>query len=62
LGLLQPVWKDDFDIQGGNLMLVGDRMSQPVITITPHASLDDAWQLMSREKSAACPWWIKRGR
>ncbi len=36
-------------------MFVGDRMSSPVITITPAASLDDAWRLMNREHISRLP-------
>jgi acetoin utilization protein AcuB len=43
-------------------MLVSDRMSHPVITITPQASLDDAWQLMSREKISRLPVVDKKGK
>jgi acetoin utilization protein AcuB len=43
-------------------MLVSDRMSHPVITITPQASLDDAWQLMSQEKISRLPVVDKKGK
>ena len=43
-------------------MLVGERMSHPVITITPQASLDDAWQLMSKEKISRLPVVDKKGK
>jgi acetoin utilization protein AcuB len=43
-------------------MLVGERMSHPVITITPQASLDDAWQLMSTEKISRLPVVDKKGK
>jgi acetoin utilization protein AcuB len=43
-------------------MLVSDRMSQPVITISPQASLDDAWQLMSVEKISRLPVVDNRGK
>jgi acetoin utilization protein AcuB len=43
-------------------MLVSDRMSHPVITITPQASLDDAWQLMSEEKISRLPVVDKKGK
>jgi len=37
-------------------------MSHPVITITPQASLDDAWQLMSTEKISRLPVVDKKGK
>jgi acetoin utilization protein AcuB len=43
-------------------MLVSDRMSHPVITITPQASLDDTWQLMSEEKISRLPVVDKKGK
>lgn len=43
-------------------MLASDRMSHPVITITPQASLDDAWQLMSQEKISRLPVVDKKGK
>ena len=43
-------------------MLVGERMSKPVITIHPQASLDDAWQLMSSEKISRLPVVDKKGK
>jgi acetoin utilization protein AcuB len=43
-------------------MLVSDRMSHPVITIHPQASLDEAWQLMSREKISRLPVVDKKGK
>jgi acetoin utilization protein AcuB len=36
-------------------MLVGDRMSHPVITISPKASLDDTWKLMKNEDVSRLP-------
>ncbi|TLN19111.1 CBS domain-containing protein [bacterium] len=42
-------------------MFVGDRMSYPVITITPAASLDDAWRLMNREHISRLPVVDNRG-
>ena len=43
-------------------MLVGDRMSHPVITISPQASLDDAWKLMTNEHISRLPVVDKNGR
>lgn len=43
-------------------MLVGDRMSHPVITTTPQSSLDDAWKLMTREHISRLPVVDQRGR
>lgn len=43
-------------------MFVGDRMSHPVITIQPSASLSDAWYLMSREQISRLPVVDTRGR
>lgn len=43
-------------------MLVGDRMSHPVITTTPQASLDDASRLMALEHISRLPVVDKRGR
>ncbi len=43
-------------------MLVKDRMSRPVITITPQASLDDAAKLMATEKVSRLPVVDKRGK
>ncbi len=42
-------------------MFVGDRMSHPVITILPNASLSDAWYLMSREHISRLPVVDNRG-
>lgn len=42
-------------------MFVGDRMSHPVITILPAASLSDAWYLMSREHISRLPVVDNRG-
>ena len=36
-------------------MFVGDRMSHPVTTIHPTASLNDAWILMNREHISRLP-------
>ncbi len=43
-------------------MLVRDRMSQPVITISPKASLDDAASLMASEHISRLPVVDQRGR
>ncbi len=43
-------------------MFVGDRMSHPVTTIHPTASLNDAWILMNREHISRLPVVDKRGR
>ncbi len=43
-------------------MLVKDRMSHPVITITPQASLDDATSLMAAERISRLPVVDKRGK
>jgi acetoin utilization protein AcuB len=43
-------------------MLVGDRMSHPVITISPQASLDDAWKLMASEHISRLPVIDKNGK
>lgn len=43
-------------------MLVGDRMSHPVITISPQASLDDAWKLMVNEHISRLPVVDKKGK
>ncbi len=43
-------------------MLVKDRMSHPVITITPQASLDDAASLMAAERISRLPVVDKRGK
>jgi acetoin utilization protein AcuB len=43
-------------------MLVGDRMSHPVITVTPQTTLDDAWKLMSEEHISRLPVVDKKGR
>ncbi len=43
-------------------MLVKDRMSHPVITITPQASLDDAANLMATERVSRLPVVDKRGK
>jgi acetoin utilization protein AcuB len=43
-------------------MLVSDRMSRPVITVSPQTSLDDAWQLMDREKISRLPVVDKKGK
>jgi len=43
-------------------MFVGDRMSHPVITIYPTASLSDAWKLMNDEHISRLPVVDKRGR
>lgn len=43
-------------------MLVKDRMSSPVITIQPGASLDDAWRLLTREKISRLPVVDARGK
>ncbi len=43
-------------------MLVKDRMSHPVITITPQASLDDAASLMATEKISRLPVVDQRGK
>jgi len=42
-------------------MFVGDRMSHPVITIHPTASLSDAWKLMNDEHISRLPVVDKRG-
>jgi acetoin utilization protein AcuB len=43
-------------------MLVKDRMSHPVITVNPQASLDDAAGLMATEKISRLPVVDKRGK
>lgn len=43
-------------------MFVGDRMSHPVITILPAASLNDAWHLMTRTHISRLPVVDSRGR
>ncbi len=43
-------------------MLVRDRMSHPVITVTPQASLDDAWKIMTEEHISRLPVVDKRGK
>jgi len=43
-------------------MLVKDRMSHPVITITPQASLDDAASLMATDRVSRLPVVDKRGK
>jgi len=43
-------------------MFVGDRMSHPVITIAPAASLNDAWHLMNRVHISRLPVVDSRGR
>ena len=43
-------------------MLVRDRMSHPVITVTPQESLDDAWRIMIEEHISRLPVVDKRGK
>jgi acetoin utilization protein AcuB len=43
-------------------MLVRDRMSHPVITVTPQAALDDAWKIMTEERISRLPVVDKRGK
>jgi acetoin utilization protein AcuB len=44
-----------FNLKGGMIMLVGERMSHPVITITPDASLQEALDLMQKEHVRRLP-------
>jgi acetoin utilization protein AcuB len=43
-------------------MFVRDRMSHPVITVTPQESLDDAWKIMTEERISRLPVVDKRGK
>ena len=43
-------------------MLVRDRMSSPVITVTPQQSLDDAWKIMTEKHISRLPVVDKRGK